>query len=175
MKRIQWISRITYWILMVLFIVAPLSVVVFWVSNGKLSQYFDLHLQPPNFPPINELPLTAKFIGFLLSLLPTAFGMLILYCFARLFAHCEKGEILDIRNVFYIKIVAIAIFIWKIIRPFYDIALADVGSAYTHYPRALINFDITNLRGVIIATVLYVISWIMEEAYKMKQEQDLTI
>ena len=63
----------------------------------------------------------------------------------------------------------------KSIRPFYDIFFSLTAAVFTGHAVPKLGFDITNLRGVIIATVLYVIAWIMQQAYKIKQEQDLTI
>ena len=37
------------------------------------------------------------------------------------------------------------------------------------------QFSLTNLRGMIIAVILYVMAWIMEEARKLKDDQDYTV
>ena len=118
MRQVRIISLIARWILMILFFIAPLAVMMFWLTNGASDSIFDLRLLPTNFIPISELPVGAKIICFLLTLIPTAIGMLILFNLSQLFAHCERGEIFEIRNVFYIKVAALAIFIWEIDPPF---------------------------------------------------------
>lgn len=175
MNKIKIISAIARWVLLILFILAPISTIVFWLTNGALSSIFDLRLLPPNFPPIETFSPSLKFLCFLITLIPTIIAMIILYNFSRLFAHYEIGEIFEIQNTFYIKIIALCIFIWEIVRPFYDMVLGLITSLYKEHYTFFINFDVSNLRGLIIATVLYVIAWIMDEAYKIKKEQDLTI
>ena len=45
------------------------------------------------------------------------------------------------------------------------------------YPNSTViaQFDVSNLRGLIIGVALYVIAWVMEEANTIKQEQDYTV
>ena len=78
-----------------------------------------------------------------------------------------------INNAQCIKIVAITILAWEIIQPFYDMLISFTLT----YPNSTViaQFDVSNLRGLIIGVALYVIAWVMEEANTIKQEQDYTV
>ncbi|WP_423063981.1 DUF2975 domain-containing protein [Candidiatus Paracoxiella cheracis] len=175
MDRIRTVSQISRTILLILFWVAPIVVLVSWLTNTPFFTSLNLRLLPGVVPDLNQLPPQVKCYGFLTSLIPTAASMIILYSLACMFKHFERGNIFGINSARCLKIVGITILIWEIIHPFYDILMSYVLTHFTDHTRLAIQFDISNLRGLIIGIVLFVIAWVMEEAAKLKEEQDLTV
>ena len=101
----------------------------------------------------------------------------ILYSLIKLFKLYEKAEIYSINSVRYIRNIGYALIITQLVNPIYE---GLMGVALTwHNPTghrfASISLDQTNIGIVLVALLVILISWIMAEGCKLREEQQLTI
>ena len=78
----------------------------------------------------------------------------------RLFLHFERGIFFTVENVGYVKVLGFVVAGYGLIQMVQEL-LAPHGS---------INFNL-----VVIGALILLIAWIMEEAGKLKEEQELTV
>ena len=101
----------------------------------------------------------------------------ILYSLIKLFGLYSKGEIFSVNNVRYIRNIGYALLFTQIVNPLYQVLMGAVLTL--HNPpghRFLsITLDQTNLGIILIALIVILISWIMAEGCKLREEQQLTI
>lgn len=175
MNRINKVSRVTRIFLLFLFYTAPVALTVSWLTKASSLWIFDLRLFPGVIGHVDQLPKLFKIYGFLMSLIPTLCAMVILFHLAKLFSFYEKNEFFEIQNARCLKISGLTILIWELIHPLYDVLMSYVLTSAQGHAVIQFQFDVSNLRGIIIGVVLYVIAWIMQEANRLKEEQDYTI
>lgn len=171
-KRISQIAKIFFWIG---FFVAPLSVAFYWAGGGSFFQAIHFQFYSFPLPQLGGLPMAARFLGFLVTLIPTAFFMLTLYYAATLFSFYEQGKIFDLSAARCIRKIAIVLLAYQIARPIYDMLISFVLTYTTSNPHIRIAFDSSDLTGIIIGIVLFVIGWVMVEANQIKEEQEYTV
>lgn len=174
-RNIQTVSKITRILLLIVLFLIPITLVFFWFSSNHLFLTFNPQLLPTNLISHEKLGSNYHFWAFLLSWLPGIASMLILYYFAQLFGYYQRGKIFTVDNAKCLRNAGIVIFAWEVIRPFYDMLMAFVLLPSQLHASIDIHFNTSNIRGFIIAVVLIVVAWVMQEAANMKQEQELTI
>lgn len=126
-------------------------------------------------PPM--MTLNMKLMGFAASMVPVIIEMFVLYFLIKLFQSYEQGEYFSLNNVRYIRNVGYALLLDQFVNPFYQFVMGVVLT-WNNPPGhriAAITLNQTNLGMVITAFLVLVISWIMAEGYKMREEQQLTI
>ncbi|HYF98254.1 MAG TPA: DUF2975 domain-containing protein, partial [Coxiellaceae bacterium] len=146
---------------------------------------FGINVIPQNYMEMlhqanfDHLPfsLMQKFELFMIDLLPTAVELLILYFLIRLFKLYEQGEIFSICNVRYIRNIGYLLLIGQVINMFYEALLGFVlswqhGSGHGSFGITLNNESINT---ILIGFMVILISWIMAEGCKLRDEQQLTI
>ncbi|MDF1794921.1 MAG: DUF2975 domain-containing protein [Coxiellaceae bacterium] len=183
MHKIQRISKIFKWILKITFLVLPLLMVIFWidaptpVSTMAASNGFALSYIPDGLHIFGPLSITTKTLAFLLGLVPLAVHLFVLYFLIRLFTLFERGVIFSELCVKNIRYIGYTLFVGQLISPMYQALLSltltwnnPVGQRV-----ASISFSGTNIGILLTAFLIILISWIMAEGYKIKQEQQLTI
>lgn len=104
--------------------------------------------------------------------------LLILYFLIQLFKHYENGEIFSIKNIRYIKDIAITILYGQLlINPLYQAMISAVLT--WHNPvgerTALIMFSSTNIGLLLGAILIILVSWIMQEGHQLQKEQQYTV
>ena len=166
----QWM-RIT---LLLLMIASPIAIIVTWLSGAHSDMSIPLRLVSPGSIQA-ALTTQQKIWGFIISLIPAAFAMGILYAFATVFNQFSKGELFTGHSISGFKWAGALILIWEVFQPMYDMlmgmALTSNHILSTHFVR----FDISNIRGLIIGAVLFTMAWALEDARQIKSEHDLTI
>ncbi len=179
-KRFSLFFRIVF---QLLFFLVPLTTIVTWlVFSGQfvmpggvihfsfIPTAYDHHI-------LHTLSTNEKHAALAVSIIPTLIIMYILTCLIRLFKLYEKGEIFTLLNVKYIRNIAYALLLTQLVSPFYE---AIMGAVLTwHNPPGhgiiTITFDQTNLGVLAMAFIIILISWVMAEGCKLREEQQLTI
>ena len=183
MQKIKCVSKLFKHLFQVVFIIFILFNVVAWIIApepflflGK-TMGFKFLVIPEQVPIMHSLSGMEKFSGFLISLVPLAVQLYLLANLVKLFALYEKGKIFVLESVNTIKCIGLALFISQIIAPFYEAALSPVLT--WHNPpgnrMAIASFDGTNVGLIIAAVIILLVSWVMAEACKLKQESELTV
>lgn len=195
MNRIKNVSLFFRIIFQIIFIALPVLLVVGWIYapnelvlfHGSIKldvipiSYRGLHNYIPNAAPENAilhtLSLGEKILGFLVSVIPLLVELFILYSLIKLFKLYEQGEIFSMQHVRYIRNIGYALLIGQLIEPFYQFIMGLVLTLNnpSHHRYASITLDQTNIGILLTALLVILISWIMAEGYKLKEEQQLTI
>lgn len=179
-KRISLFFRVFF---QVLFVALPIFLITAWVkSSGTLviiGGAINLNYIPASYANsiLHILSGSEKFLALCLSSIPMFVQLYILYSLINLFKLYEKGEIFSINNVRYIRNIGYALLITQIIDPIYQGAMGFVLTRYNPpgHRFAAITLDQTNIEVVLIALIVILISWIMAEGCKLREEQQLTV
>ena len=173
MDKIQTVSRMFRVLFQVLFCLTPAVTIIFWLGFPATSvalHYFPLPTWPNVF---NQMTLI---LAFLVSLLPTVIVMYGLYQMIRLFKSYEQQEIFTVENVRRLKKFGYALFAWVIGGWIYDALLSLVFSMQAGQPAMIhIIFRSSDVTTIIVGSIIILISWVMNEAYKIAEEQAQTI
>lgn len=182
MNKIQRVSKFFRILFQIAFIAIPLLQIAFWINAPASLKFLGDCIHLDMIPPITILhPLsnTAKFLGFCINMIPTGIYLYILYSLIKLFRLYEKGEIFSMKIVNYFKNVGYALLIGELVNPFYQ-ALISVLLSWNnnlHGEKRYIGIalDGTNVGLILTGLFVILISWIMAEGCKLREEQQLTI
>lgn len=183
MNKIQRISLFFRVIFQILFVALPVLLMIAWTTSPEslvlFSGLINLSFVPHSYVSqiLHELTRTDRLFGFAVSAIPTAIELYILYSLIKLFNLYERGEIFTLNNVRYIRNIGYALLITQLINPIYE---SLMGIALTfHNPKGhrffTITLDQTNMGIIFVAFIIILISWIMAEGCRLREEQQLTI
>ena len=185
MNKIQRVSLFFRVLFQITFIVLPLFLAISWIEAPKpldlLSGTIIFDTMPAHsvYPILMPLTTTTKILGFVVNLIPTGVQLFVLYFLIKLFRLYEKGEIFSLENVRYIKKVGYTLLIGQLINPIYDVLLSLTLTWNNHLhgiPRyAMVEFSGTNFGILLTALMVILISWIMAEGCRLRDEQQYTI
>lgn len=179
-KRISLFFRVLFQFLLV---ALPIFLITAWVKfSGTLvmiSGIINLSYIPAAYSNsiLHTLSGSEKLLALCLSSIPMFVQLYILFSLIRLFKLYEKGEIFSINNVRYIRNIGYALLVTQIIDPVYQGAMGFVLTRYNPpgHRFASITLDQANIGVILIAFIVILISWIMAEGCRLREEQQLTI
>lgn len=195
MEKIRRVSLYFRMIFQLIFIALPVLLVVSWIYapeslvllHGIIhldaipANYSGMHVFSSQGVPekalLHTLSVSEKILGCLVSAIPMVVNMFILFMLIKLFRLYEKGEIFTVNNVKYLRNIGYALLIGQLIDPAYQFVMGIVLTLHNppHHRFASITLDQTNIGIVFTALLVILISWIMLEAYKLREEQQLTV
>lgn len=179
MKKLMKVShnfKILFQFLLLFFPIATLAV---WIFIDKLPMYMiesNLGLGSNIAQHFLFTPLS-KSLGFLISLLSTGVIMYGILQFITLFKNYEKGNVFSIQNVSYYRKIGYTLFYYVVAnlisRPFMSLALTFQNPP--HHKMISISFGSNDLFIMITGGLVLLVSWVMQEAYKISEENAQTI
>jgi hypothetical protein len=184
MRKIQCVSQLFSWLFQITFIAMPVLLVFYWIyapapiSNMAAHYGFVINYIPHGLKVLSPLSTSTKTLGFIISLIPLVFHLAVLYLLIALFRRFKEGDIFSQKNALAIKHCAYILLIGQLVGSTIYQALLSVVLTWHNPPgqRVMsISFTGTNFGVVLIALLIVLISWIMLEAYKIKEEQAYTI
>ncbi len=196
MNKIKKVSLFFKIVFQIIFIALPVLSIISWIYapdelvllagfvklNAIPSNYSGMHVFTAQGIPekaiLHTLTAGEKILGFLASTLPMMVQMFILYFLIKLFDLYEKGEIFSIQHVRYIRNIGYALLVGQlIIEPIYQFATGVILTIHNppKHSFASITLDQTNIGILLMAFLLILISWIVVEGCKLREEQQLTI
>lgn len=195
MNKIKNISLFFRLMFQIIFVALPIPLIISWIYAPdelvllagfvKLSAipatYSGMHVYGSSIIPekaiLHMLSGGEKILGGLISAIPMMIEMFILYSLIKLFKLYEDGEIFSINHVRYIRNIGYALLMGQLVEPFYQFAMGLVLTLHNppQYRYAAITLDQTNIRILLTAFLVILISWIMAEGCKLREEQQLTI
>lgn len=195
MEKIRRVSLYFRMIFQLIFIALPVLLIISWIyaPESLVLLYGIIHLDaiPANYNGmhvfssqglpekalLHTLSVSEKTLGCLVSAIPMMVNMFILFMLIKLFRLYEKGEIFTVNNVKYIRSIAYALLAGQFIDPIYQFVMGIVLTMHNppHHRFASITLDQTNIAIVLTALLVILISWIMLEGYKLREEQQLTV
>lgn len=181
MNKIQRVSTIFQIFFQVAFFTLPLWLILFWLfAPYPVMQFGGITIEsiPRGIKMMHAFNLETRLIGLSISIIPTAIQMLILYFLNKLFGLYRKGEIFSIANVNYIKNIGYLMLLDQlVVNPIYQM-LISAGMTW-HNPKGqgviMITMDQTNIAIVIAAVLIILVSWIMAEGCKLREEHALIV
>lgn len=186
MNKIKRVSQIFRILFQIGFVAAPIALVLtWWFAPHSLATITNSCATPTGvsyrFIPATQIlhPLSAetKFFGFLVSIIPTGIQMFLLYFLIKLFRLYEHAEIFSLAAVKYIKRIGYTLLIGQAAYIIYQALITGIltwGNPSGHRT-ITIGFGSPNFAIVLTALIVILISWIMEEGCKLRDEQQYTV
>ncbi|MBS3904511.1 MAG: DUF2975 domain-containing protein [Simkania sp.] len=182
-RKIRTLSRVLKLLFFITALALPVIVAGAWITNGYPFLKPLVYCSP--FPeisgisikPFTEIPAHTKLIGFLISLIPVAFQTTALLLLVRLFGLFERFEFFSQKSVICIQRLGWCLLIGQLVYPLY-LGLLTLALTISNPPgeRTIsVAFGMEQLHLVIIATIIILVSWVMNEGRKLQDEQAATI
>jgi hypothetical protein len=179
MTKIKKISKFFCIIFQILFWLQPLIIVFFWLTY-KTDFGFISSLIQSSFG-ILEGPLAinslTRILGIAISIPPTAIIMFMFFQIIKILKNYEHEKIFVLSNAIAFRQLGIIVIVWRIADIIYK-ALATLVVTFQNPPTQKI-FAITinsdDFYTFILGGFIILIGWVMIEAYKIHEEQNLTI
>ena len=192
MNRIQRTSMFFRVLFQIVFVVMPVLFVYSWVAwaNSLESIYMMNGVIHFSFVPqaymataehgthiLHTLSATEKLLAGCINAVPLAVNLFIFYSLVKLFKLYEQGEIFAMANVRYIRNIGYALLVGQLIDPFYQAAMGLVLTIHNPpgHGFVAVGLDQTNIETIITALMVILISWIMTEGCKLREDQQLTV
>jgi hypothetical protein len=183
MNKIQRVSRYFRILFQLIFISMPILQAIGWsYAPGELQFGIGaIDMIPDMYRKhilVSSFGLDTKLLAFLVSMMTVSVDLFVLYFLVRLFKLYEQGEIFSIDNVGYLRKIGYALLVGQLlINPVYEFILGVVLT--WHNPPghgiASITIGTTNIGIVLMAFLVILVSWIMAEGCKLREEQQLTV
>jgi hypothetical protein len=146
-----------------------------WICINHFPEIIQRDILP--YFVIIPLPASARFMGFLLTMMPTAVAMSGAYYLMRLFHLYEQGHIFTPSNVQCFKRLS-RVLIWWFAAGIVHRFLLSVALTLHHPPgHRIFSLDIgsPDLTALLLGGILAVIAWVMEEGRKLQEDQGYTV
>lgn len=182
MERIQKASHRFRLLFQVIFYLAPVMVALFWLNFNTIYALLPTISISTNQPDLMHaltkgLLLNTRFFAFIVSLLPTAVFMLGVYYLIQLFCLYERGKLFTLHNAMYIRKLGMLFFAWVLIGFPYEALLSLVVSLNNGPGKHVIaiSFGNPDITAIITGALVLLLSWIMQEGYKLQEEHAYTV
>jgi len=175
MSEIELFSKKISKLFQIFFIGTPIFTIIFWLYP---EQMLSMGINP--FPiPQEQVTFNgvSKLLGFGISLFPTTIVMILLYLVIRLFKNYQKGEVFNQNNISYYKKLGKYLFLLACVN-FLCTGLMSVALSFQnpHGQRFLcLSIGTAQILPILIGLVIIGISHVMNEAFRIEEEQKYTI
>lgn len=177
MNKLRNVSRAFNLLFKVLLIIYPLLVISFWLGWISLPlQGFSMSHLPLDID-LKTVRFSLRVYAGLVDMIPVVFAMIGYFYLSKLFQLYSRNIIFSLQNVLYIRKIGFML-LFNVIAEFLVQPILSPILTFDAAPgRHLVsigfgNHDFTNW---IVALVVIVASWIMEEGRKLEEEQALTV
>ncbi|WP_319542579.1 DUF2975 domain-containing protein [uncultured Pseudodesulfovibrio sp.] len=188
-ERIQKFAKFFRAIFFIALILSPLIVGSIWLTGGEIMVFGDedpgLAIQmltedfgmDAEYMPAFPLAWSIRLLGLAVDMIPTAIGMLSLWWLVRLFSCFAAGEIFTQNTVTYIRRTGWTMLIGVCVGPIHEALMTVVLTMHNSPGNRLVSItlDSANIEELIIAGVIILVSWIMEEGRKLREVNELTV
>lgn len=181
MNNIKKVSHFFKRLFQLWFWLLPIMTIGIWIFSahpemaGKTD--FGISVMPHFIKIMHPLSFANRLTGFAIGLIPLAISMLLFFYLIQLFKLYEQGKIFLIENARLIRKAGIMLLLGQLIRPVYE-GLISASMTWQNpigHRTLMLSFTNTDLGTIIIAVIVILISWIMLEACKLQEEQQLTV
>ncbi len=175
MNKIQRVSAAFKIFFQICFVIYPILLVYAWYKAPVpvLEPFINLITQ--EYPILHPLSLKTRLLGFLANLmLDGSITLLILYFLIQLFNLYKQGIIFTLQNVNYIKYIGYALITGQCLAPVLE-GLMGLILTWNNPPGhrfASMTVNGTDAGIILTACLIILISWIMGEACKIREELD---
>jgi hypothetical protein len=187
-QRIQRFAKVFRVIFFAAFALSPVVVAGLWLSGGQIllgdggsmtaiglaGNHMNLdaaHL--PAFP----LAWGTRWLGLAVSLIPLGATMLCLWWLVHLFGLFAAGEIFTGNTVKYIRRTGWTMLAGVALMPIHEVLLTLVLTMHNPPGERLITISLEpgDIRDLLVAGIIILVSWIMDEGRKLRETDELTV
>lgn len=177
MQKIQKWSRIIRIFFQIIFIVTPILGFIFSFSAAFPEQ--DVLIKQNLLKPFitENTPYGARIICVMISMIPFAIIMLGFYHLIKLFKLYELGKIFDLESIEHMRMGAFTVLIWLIadmVIYTLDVLVLTINNPAGQRILSL-HFRSVHFSTLVVAIVFIIITQIMDEARKLKDENDYIV
>jgi hypothetical protein len=185
MKKIATVSRRLRFVLWAFLIASPCATGAFWIfgvggldATGPIPAEISYNLAG-NFIPrlsMTTINATSLSLGFLAAMIPTCALMFIVYILTKIFRNYERGLIFSEHNTMLYRRIGFGLFA-KTIADIVSLPLICLALTFQNpvKPEGVIQVGTTHLGLIFVGVGVILISWVMDEASKIAEEQAYTI
>jgi len=177
LPRIKKLSQNFHSLITVLLVVIPLYYVIYWAFINYLPETFvTVNIDSEPLTP-NPLSIKLQLTGFIVSLLPLSALMYGLINIRRLFSFYREGVIFSFEHVNIFRKTSKALIWWVFLSIIYESARSILFSVGNPPGQRVVNVGISSqqITILIIAGIVFVIAWVMDEGRILTEEQHLTV
>ena len=180
--KIRKISRFFRWLFTAIFIALPVIHGLLWFF-APIPKFDFMHLGfvmdliPKGVQVMTALSPLTRLYAFLVDLIPLIILEFLFYSLIRLFKLYEQGDIFSTRNVVCIKNIGASLLIFQIIQVICNGLLSMVLTWNNPPGFRVITVTLSglNVSMMLMALLIILISWVMMEGCRLRNEQQLTI
>lgn len=180
MDRIQKMSLFFRILFQFLSVLLPILLIIAWVKAP--SPLFSIHHEAVvdmiyRGQTFTEIGFNARILGLFISFIPLGVQLSILYFLIKLFSLFEAGEVFTLKNVHYIRNIGYALLVGQLLNPIYEILISATLTWHNSVGHRIaeVSMGTDNIKLMITAALVILVSWIMAEACRLRDEQRLTI
>lgn len=179
--KIKSVSRLFKLLFQIIFLTLPVVHLITWIYGPEplfLPLGVVMRAIPENIPLLHTLSFSTKLLGFLVSAVPLIVVEAMLYFLIKLFGLYQDNEIFSLKNVHYLKKIGYALLVWQLVKPIFDGFLLSMLLTWHNPPGhrfASITIKGLDLAVILTAFLVILISWIMAEGCRLREEQQLTV
>jgi hypothetical protein len=178
MQNRERICRASHRLRCVLLFVAcamPVINALVWVYINYFPEIIHREMLP--YFVVLPLPVSARFMGFLVTMMPTAVAMAGAYYLMRLFHLYEQGYIFKPPNVLCFKRLSRVLMWWFAVGIIHRSLLSVALTLHNPPGHRIFTLGIgsPDLTALLLGCILAVIAWVMEEGRKLQEDQDFTV
>jgi len=173
-NRIQRVSGNFRLLFTVLIFCTPVITLLFWLFFNYLPVGFKTELPVA----VNQaLPLKTLLLAFLVSLIPASVAIYGIINLKELFKLYEKAIVFSKKNVKCFRSLGYTLIYW-VVANFIFVVLISIVLTFNNSlgERVMVaKFGISDIGTLIIGAVVILVSWVMNEASKLEDEQAHTV
>lgn len=173
LQRIQRVSHRFRLLFTTLVVILPIVTLVYWLGFNQFPQEFI----PLPVRAETELSLHARLLGFVFSMLPVGVVIAAMHILARLFSLYEKGIVFSTMTVKYFRQLGYVLMMWVLASLLYLPMLSHVVTSANPLGHRMIvaQLGLSDFTILAMGAIVLLISWVMDEARKLEEEQAHTV
>ncbi len=170
MSKLEWLKGfiIFYGIITVLLIVDQ------WFL-GILNQWYQSPRFSISYETLVQMGIMQRLAGVLISSISAGFFIGVLYCFYGIIGRVQNDQTFTKNTLNKISKATQFYLAYTIFYPFYEAAFSVITTLHTKSHVLSVSFGTENLNQILIASCLYVVFKIMQEAHQISAENELVI
>ena len=175
--KIKRISSTLYFTFFIFLILVPVFTVVYWLFYNELPQTLISINLPADIQTPSTLDATQRTMGFLVSLLSLAAKVFAMVTIMRLLKLYQEGQIFSATHVRHFKRLGQTLVFYGVAGIIESTALSLVMTMNNPPGHRMLSFGISSddITIFVIAAIVLMLSWVMEEGRKQAEEQALTV
>lgn len=177
MNKIKYVSMCFRIIFQIIFLILILAQIIGWIYAPINISLFNII--PPGYQIYlqHSLSVSDKIAGFAITIIPTAIKLITCYCLIQLLYLYERFEFFSEKNVRHIQHAGYSLLLFQLLNPLSEFVLGFILTANNPPGFRFARMSLTemNIGLIFTALIIILVSWIMAEGVKLRNEHQLTV